>query len=159
MKISPAFSKEESCLAPTEDFLLTEESEDNSKHLSLEETNFSLKYKKRNIDKKKTCKPCYHEIIQKSASTFRSLSLRSLKELPEVTQPAFLLDPDKYFKEEPEEDEPPIPELPLLSETLKAVFDEKNLFPKEILDHERQDKQLCQETSGEVKIKRNKKQL
>ena len=49
--------------------------------------------------------------------TFRSLSLRSLKELPEVTQPAFLLDPDKYFKEEPEEDEPPIPELPLLSDS------------------------------------------
>lgn len=37
--------------------------------------------------------------------------------LPEVTHPAFLLDPDKYFKEEPEEDEPPIPELPLLSES------------------------------------------
>ncbi|XP_075806804.1 cilia- and flagella-associated protein 337 [Microtus pennsylvanicus] len=161
VKIIPAFSKEDSCLAPTEDFLLTEEIKDNLKHLvrSLEETNFSLKYKKRNIDKKKTCKPCYHEITQKSASTFRSLSLTSLKELPEVTQPAFLLDPDKYFKEEPEEDEPPIPELPLLSETLKAVFDEKNLFPKEILDHERQDKQLCHETSGEVKIRRNKKQL
>lgn len=74
-----------------------------------------------------------------------------------MTQPAFLLDPNKYFKEEPEEDEPPIPELPLLSETLKAVFDEKNLFPKEILDHDRQDKQLCQERSGEGKIGRNKK--
>ncbi|KAF4021010.1 hypothetical protein G4228_012506 [Cervus hanglu yarkandensis] len=41
--------------------------------------------------------------------------------------------------------------------TLKAIFDEKNLFPKEILDHERRAKQLRQETSSEVKIKGNKK--
>lgn len=33
VKIIPAFSKEESCLAPTEDFLLTEEIKDNLKHL------------------------------------------------------------------------------------------------------------------------------
>ncbi|KAL6072172.1 hypothetical protein STEG23_011665, partial [Scotinomys teguina] len=39
-----------------------------------------------------------------------------LNELPEVKQPEFLLDPDKYFKEKLEEDEPQIPELPLLSE-------------------------------------------
>ncbi|XP_015845679.2 cilia- and flagella-associated protein 337 isoform X1 [Peromyscus maniculatus bairdii] len=159
MKINPLFSKKESC--STEDSLLTEENKDISTHIvrSSEEINFSLEYKKRNIYKKKTHKPCHREIIQKSAGIFRSLSLRMLNELPEVKQPEFLLNPDKYFKEEPEEDEPQIPELPLLSETLKAVFDEKNLFPKGILDHERQDKQLCQETSGEVKIKRNKKQL
>ncbi|KAL1777899.1 WD repeat-containing protein 49 [Sigmodon hispidus] len=160
-KMNPLFSKEESCLDSTEDSLLTEENQDNSTSIvrSSEEINFSLKYKKTNIYKKKTYKPCYHEIIQKPTSPFRSLGLSTLKELPEVNQPEFLLDPDKYFKEKPKEDEPQIQELHLLSETLKAVFDEKNLFPKEILDHERQDKQLCQETSGEVKIKRNKKQL
>uniref|UniRef100_A0A8C2M924 WD repeat domain 49 n=1 Tax=Cricetulus griseus TaxID=10029 RepID=A0A8C2M924_CRIGR len=159
MKISPLFSKEESCLDSTEDSLLTEENKDDSLHISSEEINFSLKYKNRNMHKKKAHKPCYREIIEKSASTFRSLSLSRLKELPEVNKPAFLLDPDKYFKEEPEENEPQVPELPLLSETLKAVFDEKHLFPKEILDHERQDKQLYQGTSGDMKIKRNKKQL
>lgn len=42
---------------------------------------------------------------------------------------------------------------------LKAVFVEKNLFPKDFLDRERRAKQLCQETSSEVNIKRNKKQL
>jgi hypothetical protein len=42
---------------------------------------------------------------------------------------------------------------------LKAVFDEKSLFPKELLYRERQDKSLCQETNGEMKIKQNKKQL
>lgn len=42
---------------------------------------------------------------------------------------------------------------------LKAVFVEKNLLPREILDLERRTKQLCQETSREVKIKRNKRKL
>eukprot|EP00073_Rattus_norvegicus_P034770 XP_008759340.1 PREDICTED: WD repeat-containing protein 49 isoform X1 [Rattus norvegicus] len=126
---------------------------------SSEEMNFSLKCKRRNIFKNKTHKPYYGEILQKSTSTFGSLSLRNLEELPEVKKPAFLQDPDRYFKEEPEEDESQIPELPLLSETLKAVFDEKSLFPKELLYRERQDKPLCQERNGETKIKRNKKRL
>ncbi|GAB1287618.1 WD repeat domain 49 [Apodemus speciosus] len=116
-KVNHLFSKEESSLDSTEQPLLTEENEDKSTHISSEEMNFSLKYKRRNIFKKKTHKPCYSGIIQKSTSTFGSLSLRSLKELPEVNKPAFLLDPDKYFKEEPEGDESQIPELPLLSES------------------------------------------
>ena len=33
VKIMPAFSKEESYLAPTEDFLPTEENKDNTKHM------------------------------------------------------------------------------------------------------------------------------
>ncbi|XP_032752844.1 WD repeat-containing protein 49 [Rattus rattus] len=160
-EIKPLFSEEESSLDSAEESLLTGESRDNSTHAtrSSEEMNFSLKCKRRNIFKNKTHKPYYGEIIQKSTSTFGSLSLRNLEELPEVKKPAFLLDPDKYFKEEPEEDESQIPELPLLSETLKAVFDEKSLFPKELLYRERQDKALCQETNGETKIKRNKKRL
>lgn len=76
-----------------------------------------------------------------------------------MNKPAFLLDPEKYFREDLEEECPQIPELPPLSETLKAGFGEKNLFPKEILDRERRVKQLCQETSSEVKIKRNKRPL
>ncbi|KAM6223901.1 cilia- and flagella-associated protein 337 [Rhynchocyon petersi] len=90
---------------------------------------------------------------------FRSLSIGALKELPEVNKPAFLLDLEKYFPEEPQVERPQIPELPSLSETLKAVFDEKDLFPKEMLDRARRMKQLFEEGSSEVKIKRNKKQL
>ncbi|XP_060232929.1 WD repeat-containing protein 49 [Meriones unguiculatus] len=158
MKANPLFSKEGSNSDSTEHSQLTEENKDNSTNIirSSEEMNFSQKYKKRNIYKEKPKKPCCGEIIQKSSSTFGSLSLRILKELPEVSKPAFLLDPCKFFKEDREEDEPQGPQFPLLSETLKAVFDEKSLFPKEILDRERQDKPLCQETN-EVKIKRNKK--
>ncbi|KAK2501714.1 hypothetical protein MC885_012121, partial [Smutsia gigantea] len=125
----------------------------------LEVINLGMKYKERNVYKKKTNNLYNGEVTQKSSSAFRSLRIGALKELPEVNKPAFLLDPEKYFREEPEEECPQIPELPSLSETLKAAFDEKNLFPKELLDRERKAKQLCQETSSEVKIKRNKKQL
>ncbi|XP_046278843.1 WD repeat-containing protein 49 isoform X4 [Marmota monax] len=161
MRAKPLFSKD-----PTEYSLLNKKNKDHSTYnvkLS-EDINLDIKYEERDIYKKKTPKLYYDETIQKSATccfegAFRSLSIRGLKELPEVKKPSFLLDLEKYFREEPEEEHPQIPELPLLSETLKAVFVEKNLFPKEILDHERKAKQLHQETSCEVKIKRNKKQL
>ncbi|XP_023593720.1 WD repeat-containing protein 49 [Trichechus manatus latirostris] len=157
----PLLSKEELCLDPIEHSLLDkknkEDSTDNVR--ASEDINLGMKYKARNCHKKKTHQLYDGEIIQKTSSAFRSLTIGALKELPEVNKPDFLLDPEKYFQEEPEEECPQISELPPLSETLKAVFDEKNLFPKEILDHERRAKQLCQETSGEVKIKRNKKQL
>ncbi|KAI5132083.1 Wd Repeat-Containing Protein 49 [Manis pentadactyla] len=106
--------------------------------------------------------PLEHPLLDKKNkddSTYKSLRIGALKELPEMNKPAFLLNPEKYFREEPEEEGPQIPELPSLSESLKAAFDEKNLFPKELLDRERKAKQLCQETSSEVKIKMNKKQL
>ncbi|KAM9279225.1 LOW QUALITY PROTEIN: cilia- and flagella-associated protein 337 [Morus bassanus] len=41
---------------------------------------------------------------------------------------------------------------------LKAVFDEKSLFPKEIHDHEQKARQLHERVCSEGKIKRNKKQ-
>ncbi|EHA98257.1 WD repeat-containing protein 49 [Heterocephalus glaber] len=160
MKVNALYSKEESCLESTEHSLLNTQEKDDSTNIfrPSEDINLGIKYKERNIHKKKARKLYYDEIIQKTASTFRSLSIRALTELPEVNKPAFLLDPEKYFKKEPEE-HLRIPELPLLSETLKAVFHEKNLFPKEILDQKRKPKQLCQETTCEVKIKRSKKQL
>ncbi|XP_075405008.1 cilia- and flagella-associated protein 337 [Tenrec ecaudatus] len=154
----PLHPKEESCLDPAEDSLLDQKNSEDSVYdvSSLEDINFDVKYKGRNFHKKRTHKPYHSEVMQKASSAFRSLSIGVLKELPEVHQPAFLLDHEKYFREEPE-DWSQVPALPPLSETLKAVFDEKKLFPKEILDRERRAKQLCQEISSEVKIKRNKK--
>ncbi|XP_069329076.1 cilia- and flagella-associated protein 337 isoform X2 [Eulemur rufifrons] len=152
----PLFSKEELCLDPTENFLLKKNKDDSIYTVrSSEDISLSIKYKERNAYKKKTQKYYYtDEVIKKSYSTFRSLSIGALKELPEVNKPAFLLDPEKYFRKEPEEDHPQIPELPSLCETLKAVFVEKNLFPEEILDREQKAKQLCQETHHEAKIKK-----
>ncbi|XP_039713480.1 cilia- and flagella-associated protein 337 [Pteropus medius] len=157
----PLLSNEESCLEPTELSLLDKKNKDESicNIRPSELINLGIQYKERNIYKKKTHSLYNGEVIQKSSSAFRSLSIGALKELPEVNTPAFLLDPEKYFRKEPEEDGPRIPELPSLSETLKAVFVEKNLFPKDILDREQRAKQLYQETSSDVKIKRNKKQL
>ncbi|XP_007944846.1 WD repeat-containing protein 49, partial [Orycteropus afer afer] len=157
LRTIPLLSKEETCLAPIEHSLPYKNNKDESMsdvRLS-EDINLSTKYKERNIHMKKTSKLHNYEVIQKTTSAFRSLSIRVLKELPEVNKPAFLLDPEKYFREETEEECPQIPELSPLSETLKAVFDEKSLFPKEILDCERRAKQLCQEISNEVKIKKN----
>ena len=53
--------------------------------------------------------------------SFRSLSIGTLKELPEVNKPAFLLDPEKYFREGPEEQCPQIPEFPSLSESKCSI--------------------------------------
>ncbi|XP_044107662.1 WD repeat-containing protein 49 [Neovison vison] len=166
----PLLSKEESCLDLPEHSLLDKKNKDEAacNVRPSEATNSGIKYKERNIFMEKTCNLYNGKVMQKSSTSpktccyegaFRSLSIGALKELPEVKKPAFLLDSEKYFREKPEEERSQIPEPPSLSETLKAVFDEKNLFPKEILDRERRAKQLCQETSSEVKIKRNKKQL
>nr|XP_036859581.1 WD repeat-containing protein 49 [Manis javanica] len=158
----PLLSKEEYHLDPLEHPLLDKKNKDDSTYNKVrlsEVINLGMKYKERNVYKKKTNNFYNGEVTQKSSSVFRSLRIGALKELPEVNKPAFLLTPEKYFREEPEEEGPQISELPSLSETLKATFDEKNLFPKELLDRERKAKQLCQETSSEVKIKRNKKLL
>ncbi|XP_036303586.1 WD repeat-containing protein 49 [Pipistrellus kuhlii] len=156
-----SLSKEESCLDPIEHSLLDKKDKDESTYNvgSPEVINLAIKYKERNLYKKKTHNLYSSEGIKKSSSVFRSLSIGVLKDLPEVNKPAFLLDPEKYFREEPEEEGSQIPEPPSLSQTLKAVFVEKNLFPKDFLDRERRAKQLCQETNSEVNIKRNKKQL
>ncbi|XP_073929950.1 cilia- and flagella-associated protein 337 isoform X2 [Castor canadensis] len=137
IKVKPVFSKEELCLHPAGHSVCNKNNGDDStcNVRPSEDLNLGMKYKGRNIYKKKTQKLYYGEIIQKSTN------------------------PERYFREESEEEDPQVPELPLLSETLNAVFVEKNLFPKEILDRERKTKQLCQETNCEVKIKRNKKQL
>ncbi|XP_035873531.1 WD repeat-containing protein 49 isoform X2 [Phyllostomus discolor] len=157
----PLLSKEESCLDPTELPLFDKKNKAESTHnvRPSEVINLGIKYKKRTVCKQKAHNVYNSEVIQKPSSVFRSLSIGALKELPEVRKPAFLLDPEKYFREEPQKEYPQILEDPSPSATLKAVFVEKNLFPKDFLDRERRAKQLCQETSSEVKIKRNKKQL
>ncbi|XP_069848045.1 cilia- and flagella-associated protein 337 isoform X1 [Dipodomys merriami] len=156
-----SLSKDDPFADPSEHCLLSKESEDDTTHSvrASEDINLLIPYKERNTYKKKADKLYCGESTHKAANAFRSLSIGALREVPEVNKPAFLLDPDKYFRRELEEEKPQVPARPLLSETLKAVFDEKNLLPKEILDRERKAKQLCEETSCEVKIKRNKKQL
>uniref|UniRef100_A0A674JU53 WD repeat domain 49 n=1 Tax=Terrapene triunguis TaxID=2587831 RepID=A0A674JU53_9SAUR len=107
---------------------------------------------------------CYVELIlvfQSSCyfkGTFRSLNIGALEAVVEMNKPDFVLNPDKYFGEMTEEKCPENLKLPTLSETLKAIFDEKSLFPKEILDREQKTRQLCEQMCNEGKMKRNKKQ-
>ncbi|XP_053168013.1 WD repeat-containing protein 49 isoform X2 [Hemicordylus capensis] len=68
---------------------------------------------------------------------FRSLNIEALKETTEMNKLNFLLHPDKYFGEKLAEKSSEDLKPPTLSATLKAAFDEKNLFPKEILDREK----------------------
>ncbi|KAB0374351.1 hypothetical protein FD755_014607, partial [Muntiacus reevesi] len=109
----PLFSKEESCLDPSKHSLL------DKKTYSVrpsEVINLGVKYMERNVYKKKSHDLYNGGIIRKSFSSFRSLSIGTLKKLPEVNKPAFLLDPEKYFREGPEEQCRQIPEFPSLSE-------------------------------------------
>ncbi|KAM9615569.1 LOW QUALITY PROTEIN: cilia- and flagella-associated protein 337 [Morphnus guianensis] len=89
--------------------------------------------------------------------TFRSLNIGALKEIDGTNESDFVLLPEKYFRKKTEEWCSENLSLPSLLETLKAVFDEKSLFPKEINDHEQKARQLC-EVCSEGKLKRNKKQ-
>ncbi|ELW64810.1 WD repeat-containing protein 49 [Tupaia chinensis] len=161
VRVIPLPAKKESYLVSTEHSLLSKKNKDTStcNVRPSADINLVMKYWERNTCETNTHKLDHTEITQRSFSAFRSLRIGTLQELPEVNKPAFLLDPEKYFREEPVEEQPEIPVLPSLSETLKAVFEEKNILPKEILDRERKAKQLFQETSCEVKMKRNKKQL
>ncbi|XP_036611568.1 WD repeat-containing protein 49 [Trichosurus vulpecula] len=95
----------------------------------------------------------------KDKGTFRSLHIGTLEEVAEVNKPDFLVNPEKYFREKPEEGCLKNLKIASLAETLRAAFDEKSLFPKEILDRERKAKQLCQETCNRGKIKKSRKQI
>ncbi|XP_009331868.1 PREDICTED: LOW QUALITY PROTEIN: WD repeat-containing protein 49 [Pygoscelis adeliae] len=72
----------------------------------------------------------------------QSLKIGALKEMEGTNESDFALLPEKYFREKTEE---------WCSEnlTLKAVFDEKSLFPKEIHDHEQRARQLCERVCSE----------
>uniref|UniRef100_A0A8C4VS78 WD repeat domain 49 n=1 Tax=Gopherus evgoodei TaxID=1825980 RepID=A0A8C4VS78_9SAUR len=102
--------------------------------------------------------PSPKPLEQAILGTFRSLNIGALEAVIEMNKPDFVLNPDKYFREMTEKKCPENLKLPTLSETLKAIFDEKSLFPKEILDREQKTRQMCEQMCNEGKIIRNKKQ-
>ncbi|KAM4889331.1 cilia- and flagella-associated protein 337 [Thomomys bottae] len=118
MKEKP-LSKEDP-LADLSDYCLPSiKTEDDPPHTPSVDINLLIPYKGRNSYKKKADQLYCDEITPKAANAFRSLSIRALQEVPEVNKPAFLLDPDKYFRREWEEEKLHIPARPpLLSERL-----------------------------------------
>ncbi|XP_034988262.2 WD repeat-containing protein 49 isoform X2 [Zootoca vivipara] len=96
--------------------------------------------------------------VIKPTVVFRSLNIEALEETTEMNESDFLLHPDKYFGEKLAEKDSEDLKLPTLSATLKAAFDEKNLFPKEILDREKKSRQLHEEMCNRGRITNERKQ-
>ncbi|KAM4693124.1 cilia- and flagella-associated protein 337 [Discoglossus pictus] len=97
------------------------------------------------------------DLIQNSVGTFSLLDLGPLQDTVEVSKPDFVVNPDKYFGDESEEKKIEDPNVPTLTETLKAVFDEGSLFPREILERERKAKLRDEKMCHGAKIKGNRK--
>ncbi|XP_048719949.2 cilia- and flagella-associated protein 337 isoform X4 [Caretta caretta] len=155
-KEAPVLGGEPSPKPPEQAILGMEDKEESVNMISpWENTILGKKYK---IQKGKKHKFFNGKTMQNSTGTFRSLNIGALEDVVEMNKPDFVLNPDKYFREMTEEKCPENLKLPTLSETLKAVFDEKSLFPKEILDREQKARQLCEQMCNEGKMKRNKKQ-
>ncbi|KAM3930625.1 cilia- and flagella-associated protein 337 [Leptodactylus fuscus] len=95
--------------------------------------------------------------VQNAIGTFSLLNIGSLRETAEMSKPEFVVNPDKYFGEKEEEKTSNVVECAAFTETLKAVFDEGSLFPREILERELEAKQLNERMLQETKIKRYKK--
>ncbi|XP_061490480.1 WD repeat-containing protein 49 [Rhineura floridana] len=96
--------------------------------------------------------------VIKPTVAFRSLNIEALEEMTEMDEHDFLLHPDKYFGEKSAEKGSEDLKLSTLSATLKAAFDEKNLFPKEILDREKKSRQMCEELCDRGRITNGRKQ-
>ncbi|KAI4888713.1 hypothetical protein NFI96_006764 [Prochilodus magdalenae] len=66
--------------------------------------------------------------------TFSELRLTELDAVGELTKPDFVTNPHLYFGRMWESFTPTPPPPPETKESLKAAFDEKSLFPKEVLE-------------------------
>ncbi|XP_054839505.1 WD repeat-containing protein 49 [Eublepharis macularius] len=136
---------------------VTEDKEDLAYTVNIwDNTILGKKYKEKHTQKGRK-----YIIFNKAAGVkptvvFRSLNIEALKETTEMKF-EFLLHPDKYFGEKSVEKRSEDLKLPTLSATLKAPFNEKNLFPKEILDHEKKSRQLWEDMSNEGRIKNGRK--
>ncbi|XP_056421069.1 WD repeat-containing protein 49 isoform X2 [Hyla sarda] len=137
--------------------LLTEHKEELPfKNSPWENTILGRKYRRNGL-KEKLHSNFTRNSLQNAIGTFSLLNMGSLRETAEMSKPDFVLNPDKYFGEKVEEKPSNIVQFPTFTETLKAVFDEGSLFPREILERELEAKQLNERMFQESKIKRNKK--
>ncbi|XP_075426736.1 cilia- and flagella-associated protein 337 isoform X1 [Ascaphus truei] len=121
-----------------------------------ENTILGKRYKENGI-KEKLHTNYREEFIQNSTGTFSLLNIGALQDIVEVNKPDFVTNPDKYFGDKAEEKTSNNVYLPTLSETLKAVFDERSLFPRDILERELKAKQLNEKTCHESQDKKKQK--
>ncbi|XP_077344157.1 cilia- and flagella-associated protein 337 isoform X1 [Lithobates pipiens] len=137
--------------------LLIEDKEDLPfKNSPWENTILGKKYRE-NALKEKLHSNFIGDSVQHIVGTFSLLNIDALEDTLEISKPDFIINPDKYFGEKTEDKCTKVVEAPTFSETLKAVFDEGSLFPREILERELKAKQLSDRMFPEPRIKRNKK--
>nr|XP_033814835.1 WD repeat-containing protein 49 isoform X2 [Geotrypetes seraphini] len=122
-----------------------------------ENTILGKKFKESKTHKEKSYMLLKNETTQNSIGTFSSLNIGALQDVTEVRKPDFILNPERYFGEKTETRHPENMELPTLAETLKAAFDEKSLFPREILEREQKSRQSHKKNPHQDKMKGNKK--
>ncbi|KAM9316522.1 cilia- and flagella-associated protein 337 [Gastrophryne carolinensis] len=137
--------------------LLIEDKEDLPyKHSPWENTILGKKYRE-NALKEKLPSNFIGNSVQHTVGTFSLLNIGSLQDTMEMRKPDFIMNPDKYFGEKTEEKPVNTLEIPTFSETLRVVFDEESLFPREILERELKVKELNSKMLLEHKIRKIKK--
>ncbi|XP_042195191.1 WD repeat-containing protein 49 [Callorhinchus milii] len=140
--------KEESSLViPKHRLAILEEILDLDKRINWNSTILGKTYAERRSQRRKKPHPSSNK-IETSIGIYSSLHMEDLEKVTYVTKPAILENPDKYFDVEKKESSTERLKLPTLSETLKAPFDERSLFPKEILECENRMKRLSSQVSS-----------
>ncbi|XP_067850768.1 cilia- and flagella-associated protein 337-like [Heptranchias perlo] len=153
--------KNEDCLAISKHSIpVTEQNIDPDSRVNVwKSTVLGKQYKESRIYRRPRPQLCTWGKIQNPIGAFSSLHVEDLEKIIDVPKPDFLQNPHKYFNEKIEEDDNEKLIFPPLSETLKAAFDEKSLFPKEILDREHKTKLLDEQNLNVRKTAVNKKAL
>ncbi|XP_063162885.1 WD repeat-containing protein 49 [Candoia aspera] len=135
------------------------EDKDNFTYINIwENTILGKKYQERKTQEGRKYTLCTRMTGIKPTVVFRSLRIEALKETTDINELDLFLHPDKYSGEKLAEKSSKYLKLPTLSATLKAAFDEKNLFPKEILDREKRSRQLQEEICPKDRITSERKQ-
>ncbi|XP_069755200.1 cilia- and flagella-associated protein 337-like [Narcine bancroftii] len=116
-------------------------------------------FRESRIQKRPKPQLCTWDKIQNPIGTFSSLHMEDLEKIIDVPKPDVLQDPKKYFDGMTEEGYNERQILPTLAEmtALKVAFDEKSLFPKEMLDKEDKIKLFHEDDLNVRKITANKK--
>ncbi|XP_061074254.1 WD repeat-containing protein 49-like [Conger conger] len=93
-------------------------------------------YQERWSLRKRDSKHALWNTAQSPIGTFSSLHMEELGAVADVHKPDFVANPQQYFRDN-WDCATPIPSfLPVAAETLKAAFDVRSLFPRELLERE-----------------------
>ncbi|XP_072330537.1 cilia- and flagella-associated protein 337-like isoform X1 [Scyliorhinus torazame] len=125
---------------------ITEEKIDQYSRVNIwKDTLLGNKFRENRIQKRPRPRLSAWGKMQSPIGTFSSLRMKDLEEIIDVPKPHFLQNPNEHFGVKFEEAENEKLLFPTLSEAPKVAFDEKSLFPKEILDRVHKTKLLDEE--------------